>query len=126
MTDFILGAIAGLCAWHLFFAGRWLRRRLHPWNAEVDARARAYLVKPCKLWEETPPPLAPGKRLITASGTMVPSSDALEAEPTIAPILPFSRSAPLTTPTIPAGQHSPFAVRQDVSPPSDGTPAQGA
>ena len=52
MTDFILGATTGLCAWLLFFAGRWLYRWLHPWNAEVDARARAYLREPCKLWEE--------------------------------------------------------------------------
>ena len=37
-------------AWHLYCAGRWLYRWLHPWNEEVDARAREYLVKPHPLW----------------------------------------------------------------------------
>jgi len=53
MTDFILGATTGLCAWLLFFAGRWLYRWLHPWNAEVDARFKAYQhYKPHPLWPE--------------------------------------------------------------------------
>ena len=36
--------------WVIWCAGRWLYRWLHPWNAEVDARAREYLVKPHPLW----------------------------------------------------------------------------
>jgi len=38
--------------WQIWCVGRWLYRWLHPWNEEVDARARAYLREPCKLWEE--------------------------------------------------------------------------
>jgi len=43
-------------AWHLLCAGRWLYRWLHPWNEEVDARAREYLVKPHPLWTGGPLP----------------------------------------------------------------------
>ena len=43
MATFWLGTIAGLCAWLLFFAGRWLRRRLWPtFNERVDGRFQPY------------------------------------------------------------------------------------
>jgi len=114
--------------WHLYCAGRWLYRWLHPWNEEVDARAREYLVKPHPLWEmdRSFGPLAPGKRPTTARVTRASSWAVQEAARMSVPILPFSRSVPLTTPTIPAGQHSPFAVRQDVSPDGEKTPVSDA
>ena len=134
---FVLGWLmltaALLClGWQIWCAGRWLYRWLHPWNEAVDAKAREYLVKPCKLW---PPGLgleaqrtveAPGKRPTTARATRIARSDALEPEPMTAPILPFSPSARRTTWTRPAGQHSPFAVRQDVSPDGEKTPVSDA
>ena len=145
MTEFFLGAMAGASAWLLYFAGWWLYRWLHPWNEAVDARAQEYLIKPHPLWETeagqewlrrvttwpspttaATPTLAAGRPPTTARAIKAPSSDALEAEPTIAPILPFSRSAPLTMPIIPAGQHSPFAVRQDVLPDGEKTPVSDA
>jgi len=122
MTDFILGATTGLCAWLLFFAGRWLYRWLHPWNEEVDARARAYLREPCKLWEEA----APGKRPTTTRATTLSNLDAQEADCTIPPIPLSWPSGRRTTWTRPAGQHSPFAVRQDVSPDGERTPVSDA
>ena len=115
--------------WVIWCAGRWLYRNvylMHPTYGEADRYARKYLIKPHPLWEAKEAADWAGKRPTTASHTKGGSLVAQKVDCTIAPILPFSRSAPLTTPTIPAGQHSPFAVRQDVSPPSDGTPAQGA
>jgi hypothetical protein len=47
--------------WVIWCAGRWLYRWLHPWNAEVDARARAYLIKPHPLWTGPPPSLVERK-----------------------------------------------------------------
>ena len=114
--------------WHLYCAGRWLYRWLHPWNEEVDARAREYLVKPHPLWEmdRSFGPLAPGKRPTTARATTLSNLDAQEADCTIPPIPLSWPSGRRTTWTRPAGQHSPFAVRQDVSPDGERTPVSDA
>ena len=147
---FVLGWLtltaALLClAWQTWCVGRWLYRNvylMHPTYGEADRYARKYLIKPCKLWEETPPlmwegrlagvrfhetPLVKiGRPHTTARATKASSWAVQEAARMSVPILPFSRSAPLTTPTIPAGQHSPFAVRQDVLPDGEKTPVSDA
>ena len=103
--------------WVIWCAGRRLYRWLHPWNEAVDARAREYLTKPCKLW---PPGLgletqrtadSPGKRLTTAKATRIASSDAQEADSTTAPIPVLPPSGRRTMPTYHA---APPSVSVDV------------
>ena len=97
------------------------------------AKDKAYLREPCKLWEESveravqiPTYRSLGRPRTTARRTRGASSAVQEAARMSVPIVPFSRSAPLTMPIIPAGQHSPFAVRQDVLPDGEKTPVSDA
>jgi len=153
---FVLGWLmltaALLClGWQIWCAGRWLYRWLHPWNEAVDAKAREYLVKPHPLWTggslprwgelkgktieiqelsspttAATPTLAAGRPPTTARATKALSSDA-QGVGSIIPPIPLSwRLGQPTTPTIPAGQHSPFAVMQDVLPDGEKTPVSDA